>query len=150
TRIEHGIIVAPGRASTVVYWKLLQGAPGTLMVRPFISGRDYHSLHRENPAFNFNAEIAGDRVILRPYEGVAAIVFVSNGEFARAPGWYRNFAYAQEKERGLDYREDLAVPGSFKFDLSRGEAALVISAQRHEPRLPYYRIRADEVRRRER
>src|SRR5271155_2446379 len=51
TRIEQGIIVAPGRASTLMYWRLIEGSGGTLDVRPFISGRDYHSLHHENPAF---------------------------------------------------------------------------------------------------
>ena len=27
----------------------------TLKVRPLLSGRDYHALHHENAAFNFNA-----------------------------------------------------------------------------------------------
>jgi predicted glycogen debranching enzyme len=38
TRIEQGIVVAPGRASTLMYWKLIEGSRGTLEVRPFISG----------------------------------------------------------------------------------------------------------------
>ena len=31
-----------------------------LEVRPFLSGRDYHSLHHENPAFRFDADDAAD------------------------------------------------------------------------------------------
>src|SRR5579885_2765753 len=148
TRIEHGIIVAPGRASTLLYWKVLEGAGGTLIVRPFISGRDYHSLHRENAAFNFNPEIDIGRVIVRPYDGVPATVFDSNAEFTPQPNWYRNFMYEQEKARGLDYKEDLAVAGFFRWELRRGPAHLIISAQGHEPEESAARIRAGELRRR--
>ncbi|HEY2105190.1 MAG TPA: amylo-alpha-1,6-glucosidase [Candidatus Binataceae bacterium] len=133
TRIEHGLAVAPGRASVFVYWTLIEGEGGILTVRPFISGRDYHSLHHENSAFNFTPELDLCRVIVRPYEAVPAIVFDSRGEFVKAPGWYRNFLYSQEKARGLDYLEDLAVPGFFRWDLSAGEAWLIMSAQGHEP-----------------
>jgi predicted glycogen debranching enzyme len=150
TRIEYGIIVAPGRSSTLLYWKILEGRDGTLFVRPFISGRDYHSLHHENPAFNFKPEAAGGRVVVRPYDSVPAIVFNSNGGFLAEPDWYRNFAYKEEKARGLDYKEDLAVAGFFSWDLSRGEAFLTISAQGHEPGEAFATIRGREVRRRKR
>jgi len=148
TRIEHGVIVAPGRASTLAYWKLLEGEGGKLIVRPFISGRDYHSLHHENPAFNFQCEAGAGRVVVKPYPDVPAVVFDSNGEFVLQPDWYRNFAYVKERARGLDYKEDLAVPGAFGWDLSRGEAFLVMSAQGHEPNDQFERIRAAEIRRR--
>ena len=62
----------------------------------------------------------------------------------------RNFLYAQEKARGLDYTEDLAVPGFFRWELSRGEAWLIMSAQGHEPDESFARIRAAELRRRQR
>src|SRR5207247_1400517 len=56
--IEHGLLVAPGRAATALYWRLHEGRGGTLAVRPLVSGRDYHALHHENPAFRFDAEAA--------------------------------------------------------------------------------------------
>ena len=40
-------------------------------VRPFLSGRDYHALHHENPAFRLRrATVDGERVRWRPYAGV--------------------------------------------------------------------------------
>jgi len=149
TRIEHGIVVAPGRASTLMYWKLVEGARATLEVRPFVSGRDYHALHHENPALNFVAAASGGRVLIRPYNGVPAVVFGSNAEFTPASDWYRSFMYEQEKERGLDYVEDLAMPGCFRWDLSRGEAFLTISMEGHEPDQPFAAIREAELRRRQ-
>src|SRR5262245_55693749 len=43
SRIEHGLIVRPGRAATVLYWRLHAGSGGALAVRPLVSGRDYHA-----------------------------------------------------------------------------------------------------------
>jgi hypothetical protein len=47
----------PRRADRVAMsWRVISDAKGVkLNVRPLISGRDYHSLHRENLAFNFDA-----------------------------------------------------------------------------------------------
>ena len=148
TRIEHGIIIAPGRDSTLIYWKQTEGSPATLEVRPLISGRHYHSLHHEHPAFNFAATVSGRRVAMRPYDGVPAIAFKSNAEFTPASDWYRNFMYEREKERGLDYLEDLAMPGCFRWELSRGEAFLSMAMEGHEPETEFAAIRAAEVRRR--
>ena len=41
TRVEHGIVSATGRSSTLVYWRLIQGSSAILTVRPLMSGRDY-------------------------------------------------------------------------------------------------------------
>jgi predicted glycogen debranching enzyme len=148
TRIEHGVIVTPGRASTLLYWKLLEGPGGRLIVRPFISGRDYHSLHHENPAFNFKPGATAGRVTLRPYDSVPAIIFNSNAGFVEEPDWYRNFMYEEERNRGLDYTEDLATVGFFTWDLTYGEAFLTIAAAGHEANDSFAAIRDLEVRRR--
>ena len=97
-------------------WRL-RSLPGSvqLMVRPLLSGRDYHALHHENPAFDFNAEVTGARVLWRPYPGVPAISAVTDGSYRHDPVWYRNFQYDAERERGLDFVEDLASPGVFTW-----------------------------------
>ena len=45
--------------------------PSCLRVRPFLSGRDYHSMHHENGAFRFDAERKDATVTFRPYDGLA-------------------------------------------------------------------------------
>ncbi len=57
---------------------------------------------------------------------------LSNGHYEHSPDWYRNFLYAEERSRGLDFSEDLASPGSLKFDLARGEAVWLMSADGHD------------------
>jgi len=150
SRIEHGVLVQPGRAATTLYWRLRGGRGGTLAVRPLISGRDYHALHHENPAFRFDAEVTGGRVVFRPYPGLPAIVACSNGTYTHQPDWYRNFVYTEERARGLDHVEDLASPGVFRWDLTQGEAVWTLAAEGHEPAEDVATLRAAEQRRRRR
>jgi predicted glycogen debranching enzyme len=56
-----------------------------------------------------------------------AIAAASNGSYRHDPLWFRNFQYDVERERGLDFLEDLASPGEFRWDLSAGEAWLIFS-----------------------
>jgi predicted glycogen debranching enzyme len=137
-QIEKGISVeqeffVPRDASvTVLRWRLSGNAPASLMVRPFLSGRDFHATHHENGLFNFAAEVAGDRVTWGPYPGVLRVTARSNGRYKSQPDWYRNFTYSEEQARGLDFTEDLATPGLFEFDLGAGHAELILVTEGHE------------------
>jgi predicted glycogen debranching enzyme len=122
TEIAGELVVAPGAPRVALRWTALRGDARRLEVRPFVSGRDYHSLHHENSAFAFDAEVAGERVTWRPYHGVPAVAALSDGEYHHAPAWYRAFRYSEEVARGLDAEEDLVAPGMFAFDLARGPA----------------------------
>src|SRR5438552_11765026 len=58
TRIEFELFVPHGTAAVALRWRLLNAnGPVTLLVRPFLSGRDYHSLHHENPVHRFETEV---------------------------------------------------------------------------------------------
>jgi predicted glycogen debranching enzyme len=115
--------------SVVLTWRLTGRAPSApLRVRPLLSGRDYHALMRENPAFSFTPGGAGGNVTWRPYAGMPAVAALTNGAYTHEPSWYRNFLYREEGARGLDHVEDLASPGTFAFDLARGEAVMILRA----------------------
>ncbi|MFM0500628.1 amylo-alpha-1,6-glucosidase [Paraburkholderia caffeinilytica] len=128
--------VSKATRETVLCWRLegRGAASGTgafdLKVRPLLSGRDYHALHHENPAFNFNARISDDQACVswQPYGDLPVINAATNGVYTHAPDWYRNFCYVRERERGLDFSEDLATPGVFSFNLAEGEAVMILSA----------------------
>jgi predicted glycogen debranching enzyme len=127
-RVEQEIFVQHGSPLVVITWRILGNAKGaSLRVRPFLSGRDYHSLHHENPDFRLDAAINGERVFWRPYKGIPEIFAFANGTYEHVPLWYRNFHYLEEKNRGLDDSEDLASPGMFTFDLSKGPAVLIFT-----------------------
>ncbi len=127
--LEHTIFVPRGSTLVILRWRLTTPPQGAaqLIVRPFLSGRDYHALHHENTEFDFAPvldEVSG-RVVFRPYQSEPAVTAVSNGLFESAPYWYREFLYTADRDRGLDCVEDLGAPGTFSFDLAQGEALLL-------------------------
>jgi len=152
--IEQELFVPKGESAVFISWRVVAGAavagagdPGgngrghalnhpastppatTLRVRPFLSGRDFHSTHHENGAFKFDAEQSGERVTFRSYDGVPAVIINSNGTYRHEPMWYRNFLHTEELARGLDAAEDLASPGVFQFSLSEKPAVLMLAAE---------------------
>ncbi len=128
-RLIEELFMPQGAGAVVLIWSLEGNADGKrFVVRPFLSGRNYHDLHRENGAFAFDPTLDGALVTWRPYPGVPAIRAYSSGRYRHEPHWYRNFQYDRERERGLDFTEDLAAPGAFEFDLSSGKAVLIFSA----------------------
>jgi len=132
TGIVHEVIVDRQDGSVLLGWRLVDSAPGTrLSVRPLLSGRDYHALMRENGAFAFAARVNGGNVTWHPYPDLPAITALTNGSYAHEPAWYRNFDYSEESARGLDHIEDLAAPGTFTFDLTQGDAVMVLRAGVH-------------------
>jgi predicted glycogen debranching enzyme len=173
--IEQEIFVPHGQSAVFISWRVVAGGadpggngpgstldqPGstppatTLKVRPFFSGRDFHSTHHENGSFRFQVDVSGERATYRPYDGVPAVVAFSNGEYTHEPAWYRNFLYAEEQARGLDTVEDLASPGILTFAISKHPAVLMLAAEGHaitdiesiEAR--YALVRTNELQRRE-
>ncbi|MDQ2919757.1 MAG: amylo-alpha-1,6-glucosidase [Verrucomicrobiota bacterium] len=171
--VEQELFVRPGESAIYMSWRVVAGtddsgeesnhslghspsAPPTvkLQVRPFFSGRDFHSTHHEDDSFQFDAEENGERVVWKPYANLPAIMAQSNGRFAREREWYRNFFYTEEEARGLDASEDLAVPGIFEFDLNEKPAVLMLAAVGHASteidsiEKTYAEIRASELQRR--
>ena len=139
-RLEDGVVVEqqtfiPHSANVVVVtWSLSKTRTDVrLDVRPFLSGRDYHALHHENPDFRFDAAVSEGRVEWRPYPGVPGIVARSNAGYTHEPEWYRNFEYEAERARGLDFSEDLAAPGVFTWDFSGGEAVWILGVAGDDP-----------------
>jgi predicted glycogen debranching enzyme len=127
-QITHELFVPRGRPLVALSWALTERRLGLrLCVRPLLSGRDFHALHRENPGFRFAADERDGRVTWQPYMSVPAVGAWANGGYEHAPDWYRNFQYDRERERGLDFVEDLASPGVFSWDLSDGPAVLLIA-----------------------
>jgi len=133
TLLEQELFVPHGASVVAIRWRLRSAiGKATLRVRPFLSGRGYHSLHHENLTFCTEVQVAGDAVCWRPYEGVPSTTAITNGHYDHQPVWYRNFLYERERERGLDDTEDLVAPGIFSWDLGANEAVCFFATQAHE------------------
>jgi len=133
TELRHEVLVDRGSGRTLLRWSRVTGRGACrLHVRPLLSGRDYHALHYDNPAFQFAGAVeagAGEvAVTWRPYASLPTITALANAVYAPAPDWYRNFLYTAERDRGMDDVEDLAAPGIFTWDLEADAAVLLLQA----------------------
>jgi predicted glycogen debranching enzyme len=149
-RIEKTVFMIQGDNSTVILYQLANAGSSQslpeqviLELRPLIAFRDYHSTTHENSALKWAVEAAPGRACISPYPGLPSLYLAHNaGHLESANGsWYRNFEYQAERERGLDFREDLFNPCVLRFDLREVPSATVIASI--EPREA---TRADEYR----
>jgi predicted glycogen debranching enzyme len=131
--LEKHVCMVHGENTVVVQYKLqgrnLAKRKVSLDIRPLIAYRDYHSTTHENTAINGNFEQGSGLVSLAPYHGMPPLHLAHNATTLQAEGsWYRNFQFAREMERGLDFQEDLFNPMTLAFDLGRNKSAVVIAS----------------------
>jgi predicted glycogen debranching enzyme len=146
TKIQQEVVSLNGASIVALSWRVVTTtAKALLTVRPFLSGRDYHAMHHENSVFQFRLEMSDKRLVWRPYPGIPGIIALHNGSYQHQPDWYRNFVYQQERERGLDFTEDLAAPGLFRLDLNAGEGILIFAAEGFTANRAMFEQRAEQV-----
>lgn len=121
--VTRELVVLRNPTRTVVRWTSTRGL---LVVTPLVSGRDIHALHHENQVLDPSCVERERSVEIAPYPEAIVGVRLSGGTFTRKADWYRHFVYPLERERGLDFEEDLFSPGTLQFDLSLGPATLVL------------------------
>jgi predicted glycogen debranching enzyme len=137
--IEKSVFMVYGENTTIVHYELTKiirpDSPKnvSLEIRPLIAFRDYHSTTHENGALNPAVEQGQGLASVTPYQGLPTLHLAHNAAQLQNTGnWYRNFEYDAERERGLDFTEDLFNPLMLSFDLRARRTASVIAST--EPR----------------
>lgn len=135
--IEKSVFMIHGENSTVIQYEVTKDnhpeSPQKLHleIRPLIAFRDYHSTTHENSALNANVEERPGVASVAPYLGLPRLHLAHNAVEVKKTGhWYRNFEYAVERERGLDFSEDLFNPFALRFALGlRAHASVIASTE---------------------
>lgn len=140
-RLEKTIFMRYGQNTTVVSYALkrdaarLPGGPGDrgpqveLQVRPLIAFRDYHHLTHQNSALNPDVETGEGLARIAPYEGLPPLYLAHNAQALEpASVWHFNMEYEMERQRGLDFKEDLFNPMLLRYDLTHRPQATVIAS----------------------
>lgn len=130
--LEKRVFMVQGENTVVVQYELKGGKASAeiwLELRPLIAFRDYHSTTHENDAINRNYEELKGIVKLDPYQGMPALFLAHNAVTIAPQGnWYKRFEFHRERERGLDWEEDLFNHCALTFDLARSPVATVIAS----------------------
>jgi predicted glycogen debranching enzyme len=139
-RFEKSVFMVQGENTTVVQYEVhalpdgSSTAPIVLEIRPLIAFRDYHSTTHENSSLNSKVETEGGLTSVKPYGDLPALHLAHDAARIETNGfWYRNFQYAVEQERGLDFAEDLFSPCALTFDLDvNARVSLIASTERRD------------------
>ena len=137
--IEKSVFMVRGENSTVIQYQLTKNnhpeSPKNLRleVRPLIAFRDYHGTTHENGSINGAIEQRAGLVTINPYRDLPSLHLAHDAvELSKTGDWYRNFEYDVERERGLDFQEDLFNPLVLKFNFRLRKQATIIASV--EPR----------------
>jgi predicted glycogen debranching enzyme len=136
--IEKTVFMVYGENTTVVQYefKRTEQPPKRLRleIRPLIAFRDYHSTTHANGGLNAGVEQSPDLAAVAPYPGLPTLYLAHNAiELQKTGDWYRNFEYDIERERGLDFTEDLFNHFILRFDLlSSHQASIIASIERRD------------------
>ncbi|MBE0712874.1 MAG: glycogen debranching enzyme N-terminal domain-containing protein, partial [Candidatus Aminicenantes bacterium] len=121
-RLTKAVWMDHGRNTTYVHYQLDGEKTVRLRLRPMLNDRDYHGLQwaSDNP----------DRYIIRQEDfrlavrsspdGISYFIEWTEGSFHSESYWFYRTEYAVERERGLDFQEDLYSPGFVEVDLPPG------------------------------
>ena len=127
-RLQKTITMVYEENTTLVRYEVLESeVPFTMQFRPFIAARGYHQLQRANNAINKNLDFGNGLFYNQPYEGGPGIfISVPGSSWQTVDQWYYKFFYPQEKDRGLDFEEDLFNHGYFIVNLKDGDRLDII------------------------
>jgi predicted glycogen debranching enzyme len=130
--VEKSVFMLQGENTTIVQYQA--SGDCQLEIRPLIAFRDFHSTTHENGAIDRNVDIGPRMASVTPYQGLPTLYLAHNAAKTEpASDWYRNFEYTEERQRGLDFHEDLFHPLTLTFELSaRQSAAIIASTQPHD------------------
>jgi predicted glycogen debranching enzyme len=149
-QVIREIFCPQGRDMVVIRWSLAGsvGQAAKLIVRPMLSGRDYHSTHHANGSLQTGAQVNG-HVVWQPYSGLPAITAFYRGMYRHEPDWYRRVQFPVEQERGLDGEEDWWSPGDFTMDLSGDQSSCLVLTTESREAIEVETLVRDERRRRQ-
>ncbi|HET9284676.1 MAG TPA: amylo-alpha-1,6-glucosidase [Candidatus Angelobacter sp.] len=137
--LEKIVFMLMGSNTVQVEYRLLQAPARSeplLEIRPLIAFRDSSATTHENSALNPTVVSEPNSASVQPYAGLPALHFAHNAAHLGPQGyWYRNFLYRVERDRGLDFQEDLFNPFVLSWNLSQTPCTQIIaSTQQHDIR----------------
>ncbi len=150
-RLRKTVAAAHGENTTLVLYELLE-APGpvTLELLPLLTWRDFHAL---GPAASLSGVVTyEDSVLAWTPSAEAPEVFIraAGSEFSERPDWFFRFQLEKERDRGLDFEENLWTPGILRRKLEPGERLVVVlSTEDPRGRDPWALFEAERRRREE-
>ena len=132
TVLEKRIWLAHGQnTSYVKYFHRSGNQPLALSIRLFTAQRDFHALTQGSDELRPVVAINDEDYATVDSQQVATPLYLycsENADFALKEEWYWNYVYRVERERALDFTEDLYHPLDCTVELAPGESVCLVAS----------------------
>jgi predicted glycogen debranching enzyme len=144
--LEKRIWMRQGENTTYVQYSLLRGsAPLCLALRALVNYRDFHSSTHAGD-WRMRVESVGHGIQVSAFDGATPVYLLSAAaRFDPEHEWHRDCFLPEEKERGLDDREDHLLAGKASIELVAGQSAAFVFTTNARAELDGARSDADRV-----
>ena len=130
--IKKTICMVQGENTAVIIYTVLKAPKSIkLALQPFIAARDYHSLQNNKSSLWWDVDFEEGIFKNHPFENAPNIyISVPGSSYEHNPNWFDHFNYIQEKNRGLDFKEDLLNHGTLTVTLKKGQSVgMIVSTE---------------------
>jgi glycogen debranching enzyme len=128
--LEVTLALVRGENAVVLRYAFTGPEPVVLTLRPLLAARGFHALQREHGGMVQRVELRAGEMRVQPRRELPRVCFRYEGTFVGSPDWWRRFEYLAERDRGLDFEEDLWTPGVFEIPLGDAPAYLVAAVDK--------------------
>jgi predicted glycogen debranching enzyme len=128
--LEKRIWMDRGANTAYVRYELAQASEAVdIRLTPLVCWKDYHSEMRSWDGFPAHAQGRLGELEVRATADAPLLRLLAPGARWQPAGyWHYNVEHAREKDRGLEFQEDLYCPGHFHVNLKPGEAVTLTAS----------------------
>ncbi|MHC4664070.1 MAG: amylo-alpha-1,6-glucosidase [Planctomycetota bacterium] len=148
--LEKHVFMVHGENTVVVFYMMPKGRERmSLRLRPMLAFRNYHSLTHENTEISRKCAHFEGGFRIKPYASLPQMtIFHNAGSLKDEYFWYNNYRYDLEKQRGLDYDEDLFSPIELVFEIEPGDTAWIAATIEEGKKFDFEKTKESELARR--
>jgi predicted glycogen debranching enzyme len=139
TVLVKRIFLARGKNTVYVTYTLREAAgEATLTLTPLVCWKDYHSEMKPWPGFpaRRGPEVGG-WLVQATRDAPTLRLMAKGARWTSAGWWHERLTHQREKERGLDYEEDLFCPAVATITLRPGQTVSFVGTVEPEEPLDY-------------
>jgi predicted glycogen debranching enzyme len=124
--LERRLCLVRGHNATVLSYTWHGRHRVRMQLRPLFALRPIHKVVLEHGGMIHRVSMRQGEVELQPVPELPPVVFRHSGFFMGSPDWWRRFEYPVDRERGVNYQEDLWTAGTFEFELEPGKPSYLL------------------------
>jgi predicted glycogen debranching enzyme len=130
--LKKTVTVVHGENTTLIIYEVLSADQVfQLELLPLMSARDFHNICHANDSIAWDYQFSEGLFRTKNYhDSPEVFISIPGSSFTPKHDWYLNVELDIERERGLDFQEDLFSHGKFTVDLKKGDTiGIIVSAE---------------------